>query len=128
MINIANNKKIKSKDERISDEIKKLKVLYKDLPKDKFVIVDGLINRAAYMKITLEDFEKELDEKGYVELFSQSEKTEPYERKRPTAEMYNSMSKNYSVIMKQLNDLLPEDIKSNSEDDFYKFALSVGQK
>jgi hypothetical protein len=65
--------------------------------------------------------EVELDEKGYVELFTQSEKTEPYERERPIARLYNTMNKNYQSIIKQLSDLVPKQevkIKDDGFDDF----------
>ena len=33
--------------------------------------MEGLIQRAAYLRITLEDFEVDLDENGFVEMFRQ---------------------------------------------------------
>lgn len=97
-----------TKDERISKEEKRLRKSYKEIPKDVMTVADGLIRRAAYMRVTLEDYEIDLDAKGYVELFSQSEKTDPYERERPVARLYNTMNKNYQSIIKQLADLLPK--------------------
>lgn len=69
------------------------------------------------MRITLEDYEKDLDNKGYVEMFSQSEKTDPYERERPVARLYNTMNKNYQTIIKQLGDLLPKENVSKTQQD-----------
>ena len=97
----------KSKEERIRSEKNRLNRIYKDISKENKSIIDGLINRAAFMRITLEDMEKDLDAKGFVEEFSQSEKLEPYERERPVARLYNTMNKNYQSIIKQLSDLLP---------------------
>ena len=111
------NKTELSKDERIKKEEKRLKRIYKNIAKDNKAIIDGLIQRAAYMRVSLEDYEKDLDEKGYVELFTQSEKTEPYERERPVARLYNTMNKNYQSIIKQLADLIPKKENSNEEDD-----------
>ncbi|MDD2391305.1 MAG: hypothetical protein PHP23_16465, partial [Desulfobacterales bacterium] len=62
------------KDERIKKEERKLKRLYIDIQKEQKSLIDGLIQRAAYMRITLEDYEKDLDAGGYTELFTQSEK------------------------------------------------------
>ncbi|WP_342541032.1 hypothetical protein MHI39_08170 [Heyndrickxia sp. FSL K6-6286] len=103
------------KDERIKKEEKKLKKLYKNIDKDTKSLIDGLIQRAAYMRITLEDYEKDIDQGGYVELFSQSEKTEPYERERPVVRLYNTMNKNYQSIIRQLSDLLPKDGNNNKD-------------
>lgn len=66
--------KEKTKEARIKGEDKRLRQLYRDLPKDTLSLVDGLIRRAAYMRITLEDYENDLYENGYVEKFLQSEK------------------------------------------------------
>ena len=74
------------------------------------------------MKITLEDYEEDLDEKGYVESFSQSEKLEPYERERPVARLYNTMNKNYQSIIRQLTDLLQKDTAPPKDDEFNSFV------
>lgn len=113
---MAKNKEL-TKQERIDTEEKRLRKSYKDIPKENVAVTDGLIRRAAYMRVTLEDFEKDLDENGYVELFSQSEKMDPYERERPVARLYNTMNKNYQSIVKQLNDLLPKQQAQTEKDD-----------
>lgn len=115
-------KKELTKDERIKKEDKRLRERYKDLDDDRKAIVDGLIPRAAYMRITLEDWEKDMDENGHWEMFTQSEKTEPYERERPVARLYNTMNKNYQNIIKQLDDLLPKDTGGGEDDGFDKFV------
>ena len=117
-------KKELTKDERISKEERRLRRSYKDLPKDKKQVVEGLIRRAAYMRVTLEDMEVDLDKNGFVEMFTQSEKTEPYERERPVARLYNTMNKNYQSIIKQLTDLLPKDEPKEESDGFEAFVMS----
>lgn len=110
-------KKVLTKPERIKKEELRLKRIYKEIPKDNKAIIDGLIYRAAYMRVTLEDYEADLDTGGYVEMFTQSEKTDPYERERPVARLYNTMNKNYQSIIKQLSDLVPKPAKAVEEDD-----------
>lgn len=117
-------KKELTKQERIDVEEKRLRKSYKDIPKENVAVTDGLIRRAAYMRVTLEDFEKDLDENGYVELFTQSEKTDPYERERPAARLYNTMNKNYQSIIKQLNDLLPKQTAAKEVDDGFDDFIS----
>jgi hypothetical protein len=73
----------------------------------------------------LEDYEKDLDTKGYVEMFTQSANTPPYERERPVARLYNTLNKNYQTIIKQLGDLFPkEPTKPNNDkvDEFDEFV------
>ncbi|MGX5569571.1 hypothetical protein ACWKT7_28225 [Bacillus toyonensis] len=101
-------KKELTKEERVKKEVNRLKRIYKDMPKDTLMVVEGLIVEAADLRVRLEDIRKDLDENGYDEMFSQSENQEPYERERPQARRYISMNKNYQSIMKQLGDYVPK--------------------
>ena len=117
-------KKDYTKDERITKEERRLKKYYKEVQADKKAVTDGLIRRAAFMRITLEDMEMDLDTRGFYELFSQSENQEPYERERPVARQYQSMNKNYQSIIKQLSDLLPKELPKEEGDGFEEFVNS----
>lgn len=117
-------KKELSKSERITNEEERLRKNYNDIQSDKLAIVDGLIRRAAYMRVTLEDMEIDLDTNGFYELFSQSENQEPYERERPVARQYQTMNKNYQSIIKQLADLLPKEVSKEEDDGFESFVMS----
>ena len=114
-------------DERIKKEARRLKRIYKNIDKDNKAIIDGLIQRAAYMRITLEDWEQDIIENGVTEMFTQSEKTPPYERERPVVRLYNTMNKNYQSIMKQLGDLVPKP-EAKKEDDGFETFLSLNSK
>lgn len=111
-----------TKDERIKKEESRLRRIYKKIDKDNKAIIDGLIRRAAYMRITLEDWEEDIDTNGYFEMFTQSEKTDPYERERPVIRLYNTMNKNYQSIIKQLSDLVPEYEPERKDDGFDDFV------
>lgn len=103
-----NKKQQQAKKRRITNEEKRLRESYKNIPEDLMRVADGLIRRAAYMRVTLEDYETDLDSGGYVELFTQSEKMAAYERERPVARLYNQMNRNYQQIIKQLSDMIPK--------------------
>ena len=111
-----------TKDARIKREELRLRRIYKKIDKDNKAIIDGLIQRASYMRITLEDWEKDIDENGYFEMFTQSEKTDPYERERSVIRLYNSMNKNYQTIIRQLSDLVPKYEPAPKEDGFDDFV------
>ncbi len=104
-----------AKKRKVTLEEKRLRKFYGNIPKDKLAIADGLIRRAAFMRVTLEDYENDLDNRGSVELFTQSDKTTPYERERPVARLYNTMNRNYQQIIKQLTDLLPKPDDGSSD-------------
>ncbi len=94
-----------SREERIRKEFSRLRRLLKDVPKSKLSAADGLIKRIAFMAITLEDLEADMNENGTVEEFTQGENS--YDRQRPAAQLYNTTVKNYTTACKQLSDLIP---------------------
>lgn len=111
------------KDKRIKREENRLKKIYKNIEDNKKDTVIGLIQRVAYMRVTLEDFEKDLDENGFTELFQQGQNQTPYDRKRPVADLYNTMNTAYQKAIKQLTDLLPKtEEKKETDDGFNEFV------
>lgn len=118
---MARKKKL-TKAERIKTEKDRLTEIYKDIEQRKKDTVRGLIERCAYMRVTLEDFEEDLDKNGFTEKFSQGNQ-EPYDRKRPIAEMYQGMNTSYQKAIKQLTDLLPKEaVVTNADDGFEDFV------
>ena len=81
---------------------------------------DGLIKLAAFMRISLEDYEEDIKEFGYTELFSQSDKTDPYDRERPVVRLHIAMAKNYNTVMVKLFDLIPTKPASDDIDPAYE--------
>ena len=92
----------------VEEEIARLEEIYADIPENKKVLIDGLIEQAARLRVSLTLLWQDICEKGDVEQFTQSDKTAPYERERPAARLFNARDKNYQSIIKQLNELLPE--------------------
>lgn len=103
-------------------EIKRLTELLEEVVDNKKSLVEGLIERAAFMRAKLEELEIDLNEHGFTELFSQSESQDPYERVRPQANQYHTLNKNYQSIMKQLTDLLPKGPPREGDDGFDAFV------
>ena len=88
-------------------EIERLTEIYKDLPPNQFAVAQGLIVQAARLRVRLDKLWRDIKKGGEDELFTQSEKTEPYERERPAARLFTATDKNYQSIIKQLNELTP---------------------
>ena len=108
----------KSKGSRIKAEKERLTVNYADLPPARKAIADGLINRAAFMRVELEDLEADLLANGWTEPFQQGKNQEPYDRARPQGQTYNAVNGNYQKIIKQLDSLLPkDDVPAGDPDD-----------
>lgn len=95
-----------------ASEYRRLCKIFKDLPANKFEVAQGLIVQAARLRIRLNHLWEDLQANGETELFSQSDKTDPYERERPAARLFTSTDKNYQTIIKQLVDMTPEGTRS----------------
>lgn len=106
-----------TKEQRIRKEKRRLQARYKNLPRDTLTIVQGLIDEAAFMCIELDGMKNDILLNGRVELFSQSNKMDPYERERPVVRQYAQMVKNYQNILKQLDDKLPKESVEKFEKD-----------
>ena len=87
------------------------------VPKNKLKTAEGLIIQAARLRVLLDEMWIDITENGDVEMFSQSEKLDPYERERPIAKLYNSRDQSYQRIIKQLTDLIPDEKITGNEDD-----------
>lgn len=106
----------------VETEVARLTELYKDLPPKKFEIAQGLIVQAARLRVRLDNLWAQIEEKGETELFSQSEKTEPYERERPCARQFTSTDKNYQSILKQLAEMLPAESGASLDEKLKKLT------
>lgn len=103
----------KKKQREIKKEIKRLEEVYKDI--DGKDLLPGLIENAAFTRITLKYLAEDLKENGTTEMFSQSENQVPYSRRRPEADLYNTMTGNYLKFIKQLDDMLPKVVEKPTE-------------
>lgn len=112
-----------SKDERIKKEIRKLNGLFKNIEPKLKKTVSSLIEKAAFMAVTLDDLQDHINENGVTEEYKNGE-NQYGTKKSPQVEIYNTMIKNYSSIMKQLTDLVPKEAPKEKEDDFDEFVNS----
>lgn len=108
------------KEKKIKQEINRIKKLYKDFPKDKSKVLEGLINEVSFIRISLEEIRQDLIKNGLTELFEQGEQS--FNRERPEVKIYSNFMKLYSSAMKQLIDLLPPEIKKVEEDALMNFV------
>lgn len=93
-------------------EIERLTEIYRGLPPKQFALAQGLIAEAARLRVRLNKLWADIEENGEVEIFTQSEKTDPYERERPASRIYTATNKSYQAIIKQLNDMIPKETET----------------
>ena len=71
------------------------------------------MDEAAFMAASLYELRKIINEKGYTEE-DQNGANQKGIKKCSEVEIYNTMIKNYSAIIKQLTDLLPKEQEKNA--------------
>jgi len=109
------------KEKQIKKEMLKLKRLFKNLPKDKMKAADGLIQEAAFMKVTLEETRYIIDHEGVIENFEQG--AQRFKREHPATKVYNTMINRYSNVCKQLFDMIPDpETSKTAEDELMAFV------
>lgn len=91
---------------RIKREKDRLEEIFQGLEKNKLDTCAALIDRAAFITISLEDLEEELNETGWVETYQNGE-SQFGMKKSAAADVHISLTKNLNAIMKQLLDLVP---------------------
>lgn len=106
--------KLEERDKLVKKEKNRLMRLFKNIPENKKKAVQGLIIQAARLRVLLDEMWEDISENGDYEMFSQSEKQEPYERERPVAKLYNSRDVSYQRVIKQLTDLIQESTEEDS--------------
>lgn len=98
---------IKDKEKLIRKEKTKLNKIFKNINKDRLKVVEKLIDSASFMSVTLQDLEKEINKNGTVSEYKNGE-NQYGTKKSPEVEVYNTIVKNYTSIIKQLLDQLPQ--------------------
>ena len=112
----------KKVEQRIKREIKRLNKIFEIVDDNIRGTVDGLIKKAAFERVELEELKTDILIYGWTDWFSQGDQ-EPYKRKRPEADIYNTLSREYSKTVKQLSDLLPKSTaKAIVDDGFESFV------
>lgn len=106
------------KDKRIKQEIDELNKLFRDVPKEKMKLTEGLIQNAAFMRVTLEELQREVVEKGACIQYTSGNGFETI-KDNPAQKAYTTMVSRYTQIISQLQNMLPA--TSSSNDDLLDF-------
>ena len=100
---------------RIKREKQRLLDIFAGLDENKLKTCRTLIDRAAFITISLEDLEAELNERGWTETYTNGKNQEGI-KKSAAAEAHISLTKNLNAIIKQLLDIVPPAQKASRLD------------
>ena len=95
-----------TREQRITKEKRRLTKIFKDLEENKLKTCQALIARAAFITVSLEDLEVQLNDNGWVETYQNGESQYGL-KKSAAADVHISLTKNLNAIMKQLLELVP---------------------
>lgn len=120
---VVSEEELENKRKKIKQQKNKLKKIFNQLDKGTFSLVQNLINELAFMSITLEENRQHIEEHGVKELYMNGKGQFGY-KESVESKNYNAMIKNYSNIVKQLVDFLPDKEKKGAGEDLLKFIAS----
>ena len=103
-------------------DIKCLRTVFENINDNKSKLALSLLDKAEFMNKTLLDLEKKVKEDGVVTVMLQG--SYAIDRENPALRSYNTTVKNYTSVVKQIVDLLPESANKQAGEDLLKFIAS----
>jgi len=103
----------------ISAEITKLESIFEDISDEKQKVAKRLIERVAFMTITLQILEDDIKNKGPTYKFEQGAQKMYVEN--PSQKSYNTMINRYTAAYDKLFNLLPKEVAVEEDDGFDSF-------
>lgn len=102
--------------------ISELRQAFEDINDNKSKLALSLLDKAEFMNKTLLELEQKVIEDGVVTIMPQGSYV--IERENPALRSYNTTIKNYTSVIKQIVDLLPETSSKQAGEDLLKFIAS----
>lgn len=109
----------KTKETKIKEKIDELVSIFSNLQEDTRKTVLPMIEKVAFMSVTLDDLQDDININGVTEQY-QNGANQFGVKKSAAIDVYNTMIKNYTSLMKQLTDFLPKDESPNKAGDDLK--------
>ncbi len=107
------------KKELYDKQFEKISKLFENVEENKRSLVEGLIEQFCFMYVQLKELNEIINKKGVVEKFKQGK--QEFDRERPATKTYNTMIKNYNLIVRQLIENLPNKKPLDPDDEFEEF-------
>ncbi len=100
-------------------DIKDLKAIYEGIDNGRSKLALSLLDKAEFMEDTLKKLQEKVKKDGVVTSMCQG--SYDIDRENPALRSYNTTIKNYTSVIKQLNDMLPNEDKTK-DDGFENFG------
>ena len=118
------NMAVKGDNEKLKD-LRKLRKILKLVPADRKDIAEKLIQRITFMAGVLDDLQEQIQRNGTIDHFKQG--AQEFDRESPALKSYNTTIQRYSLLYKQLVDLLPPpEIDTKKKNEVLDFITKQG--
>ena len=98
------------KEKRINEELARISKLFESIDGNQREAVNPLLQNAAFMKVTLEDLQTQINKDGPTDEYKNGANQHGI-KQSATLQAYNSLVKNYASVIKNLAQLLPPEQK-----------------
>lgn len=105
-----------------TSDLKELRKVFEKTKNSKSKLALSLLDKAEFMNETLKELETKVKLQGVVTTMCQG--AYDIERENPALKSYNTTIKNYTSVVKQIVDLLPESGNKQAGEDLLKFIAS----
>ena len=111
---------VEEQNELIAKETERLHAIFEDISDEKKEVAESLIERVAFMTITLKILEDDIKNKGPTYLFENGKQRMYVEN--PSQKSYSTMINRYTAAYGKLFDLLPKETQNELDDGFDSFV------
>ncbi len=97
-----------NKEERIRIELDRISKVFDRVPEKERSVIDPLLQNYAFMKVTLEDLQEEINRDGIAETY-QNGANQSGQKENSKLKSYNRLIKNFESVIKTVMKYLPDD-------------------
>lgn len=109
----------------VTNEIKRLTDIFKEVDSKKQRTIKGLIEESAFMKATLLELKEIIQNEGVINEMPQGEYS--IMREHPALKSYNTTIQRYTTVTEKLLGLLPKDTPGN-DDGLSEFSAFLSER
>lgn len=110
-----------NKEERIAAERERLNKLFADLDANQLQAAAGLISSAAFLAVSLEDLEAEINANGYIDSYTNGS-NQAGEKISAAVQAYTALNAKYQSTIQKLLKIVPPAPKPKPEKDYTRPA------
>lgn len=101
---------------RTSADMRKVKKVIEKIPEDRQALATVLFKELVFVHNTMTDLKNQVEDEGAVDMFQQGK--QKFLREHPALKAYNTTVQRFSLLYKQLMELLPpaEEVKKEVDE------------